>query len=29
VDHGPGFRRKAAEVGVLPGAKRRLIAQVP
>ena len=24
VDHGPGFRRKAREVGVLPGAKRSL-----
>jgi SprT-like family protein len=24
VDHGPGFRRKAREVGVLPAAKRRV-----
>jgi SprT-like family len=24
VDHGPGFRRKAREVGVLPGARRTL-----
>jgi hypothetical protein len=24
VDHGPAFRRKAREVGVLPGAKRTL-----
>jgi hypothetical protein len=24
VDHGPTFRRKAREVGILPGAKRNL-----
>jgi hypothetical protein len=24
VDHGPTFRKKAREVGVMPGAKRRL-----
>ncbi len=24
VDHGPAFRRKARQVGVLPGAKRML-----
>jgi hypothetical protein len=25
VDHGPGFRAKACEVGVLPASKRRLV----
>jgi hypothetical protein len=29
VDHGPGFRRKAREVGVLPTARRHLAAAPP